>query len=174
MVGATLRREKALRRRAKREIDCFEQAGERTGTLGTQMVSVLGMIKLRSVSPAVAIAAALAGVTLGVLGSNLYRAQYASVPLPTAYTAPQLQQSPTSTEGLVTVEAYVDSNGRVEGYRLLSDASGAKSLSSKVKNMLIFTTFRPATFMGKPTRGTATLVFSLAGLTTSAPSVERQ
>ena len=63
---------------------------------------------------------------------------------------------------------------RVEDYRLLSDASGSKSLSPKVKNMLIFTIFHPATFMGKPTRGTATLVFSLAGFTTSAPSVERQ
>jgi hypothetical protein len=132
------------------------------------------MNKPRSASPAVVTTAALVGVLLGAIGSNLYRAQHPSLALPSAYTAPQLQEVPTSTDGLVTVEAYVDSDGRVEDYRLLSDARGSKNLSPQVKNMLIFTTFRPATFMGRPTRGTATLVFSQTGVTTAQQSEERQ
>ena len=58
------------------------------------------------------------------------------------------------------IEAYVDSNGRVQDYRVLSSPQDAKDLSPQVKNMLIFTTFRPATSMGRPTAGRAVLSFS--------------
>ena len=69
-------------------------------------------------------------------------------------TAPQLQQSAFGTaldsisDDSLVIEAYVDSNGRVQDYRVLSSPKDAKGLPSQVKNMLIFTTFRPATSMG--------------------------
>ena len=81
-------------------------------------------------------------------------------------TKPELQQSSfgmtlgaISEESLV-IEAYVDANGRVQDYRILSDPNKLQDLPHPVKNMLIFTTFRPATSMGMPRPGTAVLSFS--------------
>ena len=82
------------------------------------------------------------------------------------YTAPQLQQSAfgapldSINEDSLVIEADVDSKGRVQDYRILSDSVQSKELLPKVKNMLIFTTFRPATSMGRPTTGRAVLSFS--------------
>jgi len=82
------------------------------------------------------------------------------------YTAPQLQQSAfgialdSIKDDSLVIEAYVDSNGRVEDYRVLSNPQQTKDLPPQVKNMLIFTTFRPATSMGRPTAGRAVLSFS--------------
>src|ERR1700733_11012115 len=81
-------------------------------------------------------------------------------------TAPQLQQSAFGTalesiaDDSLVIEAYVDSNGRVQDYRVLSSPEDTKGLPPQVKNMLIFTTFRPATSMGQPTSGRAVLSFS--------------
>jgi hypothetical protein len=82
-------------------------------------------------------------------------------------TAPHLQQSAFGTaledsvpDDSLVIEAYVDSKGRVQDYRVLSSPQGAKGLPSQVKNMLIFTTFSPATSMGQPTSGRAVLTFS--------------
>jgi hypothetical protein len=93
------------------------------------------------------------------------RADNPDVPL-MLNTAPQLQQSAFGTavdsikgESLV-IEAYVDSNGRVQDYRVLSNPQETQDLPPQVKNMLIFTTFRPATSMGQPTSGRAVLSFS--------------
>lgn len=63
-------------------------------------------------------------------------------------------------EDSLVIEAYVDANGRVEDYRILSDPDKLKDLPHQIKNMLIFTTFRPATTMGSPRPGTAVLSFS--------------
>ena len=63
-------------------------------------------------------------------------------------------------EDSVVIEAYVDANGRVQDYRILSDPDDSKDLNPRVKNMLIFTTFRPALSMGRPTSGRAVLSFS--------------
>jgi hypothetical protein len=93
------------------------------------------------------------------------QADNADVPL-MLYTAPQLQQSAFGTafdainDDSLVIEAYVDSNGRVQDYRILSNPAEAKTLLPQVKNMLIFTTFRPATSMGRPTSGKAVLSFS--------------
>lgn len=82
------------------------------------------------------------------------------------YTAPQLQQSAFSAaldnikDDSLVIEAYVDASGRVQDYRILSHPKGTLDLSPQVKNMLIFTTFRPATAMGRPTAGTTVLSFS--------------
>jgi hypothetical protein len=81
-------------------------------------------------------------------------------------TAPQLEQSAFGInldsihgDSLVIV-AYVDSQGRVQDYRVLSNADQLTDLPSPLKNMLIFTRFRPAMLMGSPTSGTAVLSFS--------------
>ncbi len=81
-------------------------------------------------------------------------------------TAPQLEQLEFSNslssikDDSLVIEAYVGSNGRVQDYRLLSNPEQYKDLPSQLKNVLIFTRFRPATFMGRPTAGTAVLSFS--------------
>ena len=93
------------------------------------------------------------------------RASSGDVPL-MLYTEPQLQQSAFGTslgnmgDDALVIEAYVDANGRVEDYRILSQPDDAQAVLPQLKNMLIFTTFRPALSMGRPTTGTAVLSFS--------------
>jgi len=93
------------------------------------------------------------------------QASSADVPL-MLYIAPQLQQSvfgtSLGTEGddSVVIEAYVDAQGRVEDYRILSETDNVKTVLPEVKNLLIFTTFRPALSMGVPTPGRAVISFS--------------
>jgi|SRR5215469_8753413 len=106
------------------------------------------------------------GFIMGFLGLPELEARSRNdVPL-LLYSAPELQAtsfgttlSPINADSLV-IEAYVDANGRVEDYRILSDPDSSKDLLPKVKNMLIFTTFRPAMSMGHPTSGRAVLSFS--------------
>jgi len=81
-------------------------------------------------------------------------------------TGPELQQSVFSTtlsamrtDSLV-IEAYVDRNGRVQDYKILSDPGESQELLPQVKRMLIFTTFRPAMSMGRPISSRAVLSFS--------------
>ena len=81
-------------------------------------------------------------------------------------TGPELQQSvfgttlsAMNTDSLV-IEAYVDRNGRVQDYRILSDPGESQELLPQVKRMLIFTTFRPAMSMGRPISSRAVLSFS--------------
>ena len=107
------------------------------------------------------------GVLIGFLAvPGQLQASNDDVPL-MLYTAPQLQQSAFTTglesinDDSLVIEAYVDANGRVQDYRILSNPNNeSKQLLPTVKNMLIFTTFRPATAMGRPTSGTAVLSFS--------------
>jgi hypothetical protein len=88
------------------------------------------------------------------------------VPLVMVNTAPELQQSvfgmtlDTIDADSLVIEAYVDANGRVQDYRILSDPNDSKDVLPQVKRMLIFTTFRPALSMGRPTPSRAVLSFS--------------
>lgn len=89
------------------------------------------------------------------------------VPLVMVNTAPQLEPSAfgmtldTINADSLVIEAYVDANGRVQDYRILSDdTEQAKQVLPQVKRMLIFTTFRPALSMGRPTPSRAVLSFS--------------
>jgi len=82
-------------------------------------------------------------------------------------TDPELQQSgafdltlsEAGPDSLV-IEAYIDADGRVATYRVLSDQDQSEALPSQVKHMLVFSRFRPATWMGSPRPGTAVLSFS--------------
>lgn len=88
------------------------------------------------------------------------------VPLVMVNTAPELQQSAfgmsmdsIDADSLV-IEAYVDATGRVQDYKILSDPGSSREVLPRVKQMLIFTTFRPALSMGRPTSSRAVLSFS--------------
>ena len=88
------------------------------------------------------------------------------VPLVMVNSGPELQPSTlgltmdTIDDDSLVIEAYVDTNGRVQDYRILSDPIDSKEVLPKVKQMLIFTTFRPALSMGRPTPSRAVLSFS--------------
>jgi hypothetical protein len=106
------------------------------------------------------------GLLMGFLAlPSQLQASNDDVPL-LLYTAPQLQQTgsiaalSTIKGDSLVIEAYVDANGRVQDYRIVSDPGDAKELLPQVKNMLVITTFRPATSWGRPTPGTAVLSFS--------------
>ncbi|HEU5452892.1 MAG TPA: zf-HC2 domain-containing protein [Terriglobales bacterium] len=81
------------------------------------------------------------------------------------YTPPTLAASPyfandinSVTTDSIVVEAYVDANGRVQDYRVVS--GDAHAIAPQLENMLIFTVFHPATAFGRPTAGRAVLSFS--------------
>ena len=105
------------------------------------------------------------GVVAGMLASPpSVHANAADVPL-TFSTEPELlpnsfgfTMGPVSEDSLL-IEAYVDANGRVQDYRILAGTENPKDVH-ELKNMLIMTTFRPATWMGTPRPGTAILSFS--------------
>ena len=88
------------------------------------------------------------------------------VPLVMVNSGPELQPSSfgmamnTIDDDSLVIEAYVDTNGRVQDYRILSDSESSKQVLPEVKRMLIFTTFRPALSMGRPTPSRAVLSFS--------------
>jgi hypothetical protein len=108
------------------------------------------------------------GILLGFFAlPQQLEASSADVPL-MLYIAPQLKQSVFGTsigsigsvsEDSVVVEAYIDANGRVEDYKILSDSDDSKAALPEVKNLLIFTTFSPALSMGVPIPSRAVISF---------------
>lgn len=110
-------------------------------------------------------AVAIFGFVMGLTLPELHARNTNDVPL-MLYTGPELQESYFATtlssvnEDSLVIEAYVDANGRVQDYRIISDTDSSQKLLPEVKRMLIFTTFRPAMSMGRPTPGHAVLSFS--------------
>jgi hypothetical protein len=107
-------------------------------------------------------------IIFGLLISLIYPGQVrAANDVPTMlYTPPQLQFTPFelsigggNADSLI-VEAYVGADGRVQDYRVLSDPENARAILPELKNVLIFTTFQPATAFGQPTAGRVILTFS--------------
>jgi hypothetical protein len=107
-------------------------------------------------------------IIFGVLISWLYPAQVrAANDVPTMlYTPAQLRSTPfeltmgvPSSDSLI-IEAYVGSDGRVQDYRILSGSENDPDILPQLKNMLIFTTFQPATAFGRPTSSRVILTFS--------------
>lgn len=103
------------------------------------------------------------GVLMGFVAP--VRANTNDIPLMVS-TDPELQSTGFGVtmgeinEDSLVIEAYVDANGRIQDYRILSDPDKLKELPHQIKNMLIFTTFRPAMTLGSPHAGTAVLSFS--------------
>jgi len=85
------------------------------------------------------------------------------------YTPPRLQALPSdlglqsgsaaNAEPLV-VETLVDANGRVQDYRIISGPADARRLEPHLNNIMIFTTFQPATSFGVPTSSRVVLSFA--------------
>jgi hypothetical protein len=84
----------------------------------------------------------------------------------TLYTPPELSAAPfglslpSHAPGALLVEAVVDPQGRVQDYRVLADTNDEGHDVQELKNMLIFTQFRPATSFGMPTTGRVVLSFA--------------
>jgi len=108
----------------------------------------------------------LFGLLLGLFAvpSQLQAASDVDLPLG-FYSPPALDSSlfgmtlNDTKPGSITVEATVDPNGRLQDYSVVS-ADGDQQISPEIKNMLIFSTFRPAMSFGRPTTGKIMLVFS--------------
>ena len=107
-------------------------------------------------------------IIFGLLISMIYPVQVgAPNDVPTMlYTPAELQFTPfeltmgaNNAESLV-VEAYVGPDGRVLDYRILSAPEDAQAILPQLKNMLIFTTFHPATAFGQPTASRVILSFA--------------
>ncbi len=107
------------------------------------------------------------GVVMAILAMpGPLQANTQDVPL-VLNTGPELEQSAFGTNlssinaDSLVIEAYVDQQGRVDDYKILSDPEGSsQQLLPEVKRMLIFTTFRPAMSMGHPISSRAVLSFS--------------
>jgi Putative zinc-finger len=107
-------------------------------------------------------------IIFGLLISLIYPGQVrASNDVPTMlYTPAELKSIPSewslgaSNADSLVVEAYVGPDGRVLDYRILSGAEDAQAILPELKNMLIFTTFHPATAFGQPTASRVVLSFS--------------
>jgi len=82
-------------------------------------------------------------------------------------TAPRLVSLPTAggnnqigdISGPVVVEAYVNGDGDVYDYRIVSGPTD-EATKSQVENLLLGSRFEPARFFGQPVRGLAVLSFS--------------
>jgi hypothetical protein len=105
------------------------------------------------------------GVLIGLLTSPPpVHANASDVPLMFS-TDPELQPSSfgfsmgVASEDSLVIQAYIDANGRVQDYRIIAGSQNPKDIH-ELRNMLILTTFRPATWMGMPRPGTAILSFS--------------
>lgn len=61
--------------------------------------------------------------------------------------------------GPVVVEAYVNGQGEVYDFRIVSGPADATT-RSQVENLLLFSRFEPARFFGQPVRGLAVLSFA--------------
>jgi hypothetical protein len=61
--------------------------------------------------------------------------------------------------GPVVVEAYVNNQGEVYDFRIVSGPADATT-QSQVENLLLFSRFEPARIFGRPVRGLAVLSFS--------------
>jgi hypothetical protein len=61
--------------------------------------------------------------------------------------------------GPIVVEAYVNRQGQVYDFRIVSGPADAAT-RSQVESLLLFSRFEPARIFGQPVRGLAVLSFS--------------
>lgn len=64
-----------------------------------------------------------------------------------------------ASSGPVVVEAYINGEGQVYDYRIVSGQTDA-STRSQVENLLLLSRFEPARFFGQPVRGLAVVSFT--------------
>jgi hypothetical protein len=144
-----------------------EASRRRTSQIGNLILHVQNALRAFMVPATTGLVATVLvfGVLIGLLTSPPpVHANASDVPLMFS-TDPELQPSSfgfsmgvTSEDSLV-IQAYVDANGRVQDYRIIAGSQSPRDIH-ELRNMLILTTFRPATWMGMPRPGTAILSFS--------------
>lgn len=144
-----------------------EAAGRRTPRFGNVILHVQNALRAFMVPATTGLVATILvfGVLIGLLTSPpAVHANASDVPLMFS-TDPELQPSSfgfsmgVASEDSLVIQAYVDANGRVQDYRIIGGSQNPKDIH-ELRNMLILTTFRPATWMGMPRPGTAILSFS--------------
>jgi hypothetical protein len=144
-----------------------EASRRRTSQIGNLILHVQNALRAFMVPATTGLVATVLvfGVLIGLLTSPPpVHANASDVPLMFS-TDPELQPSSfgfsmgvTSEDSLV-IQAYVDANGRVQDYRIIAGSQSPRDIH-ELRNMLVLTTFRPATWMGMPRPGTAILSFS--------------
>ena len=82
----------------------------------------------------------------------------------TFYTPPRLQiseypENQLSLDSPVIIEAYVDTSGRVESFRVISGRED-EEVKAQLNRALLFTIFVPAQSFGRPVPGKAIMSFS--------------
>jgi hypothetical protein len=108
--------------------------------------------------------ALLGGVAL-LIGISPVPALARDEPLDMASSPHYLYRSPLVAEGFadgnnpVVVQAFVNEEGLVYDYKIISGSSDTKT-RSQVEDMLLFSVFAPAQVFGQPVRGTVLLSFS--------------
>jgi anti-sigma factor RsiW len=75
------------------------------------------------------------------------------------YLSSGVGDSITTSPNPVVVEVYINDEGQVYDYRIVSGPSDA-STRAEVENLLLLSRFQPARFFGQPVRGLAVLSFS--------------
>lgn len=144
-----------------------EAARRRTSHFGNLILHVQNVLRAFMVPATTGLVATVLvfGVLIGLLTSPPpVHANASDVPLMFA-TDPELQPSSfgfsmgVASEDSLVIQAYIDANGRVQDYRIIAGSENPKDIH-ELRNMLILTTFRPATWMGMPRPGTAILSFS--------------
>jgi Putative zinc-finger len=144
-----------------------EAARRRTPDFGNLILHVRNALRAFMVPATTGLVATVLvfGVLIGLLTSPPpVHANASDVPLMFA-TDPELQPSSfgfsmgVASEDSLVIQAYIDANGRVQDYRIIAGSQSPKDIH-ELRNMLILTTFRPATWMGTPRPGTAILSFS--------------
>jgi hypothetical protein len=144
-----------------------EAARRRTPRFGNLILHVQNALRAFMVPATTGLVATVLvfGVLIGLLASPPPVHANASDVLLMFATDPELQPSSfgfstgVASEDSLVIQAYIDANGRVQDYRIIAGSENPKDIH-ELRNMLILTTFRPATWMGMPRPGTAILSFS--------------
>lgn len=75
------------------------------------------------------------------------------------YTAPEPAEGVADGNNPVVVQAYVNGEGRVYDYKIISGNTDSKT-RAQLEDTLLFSVFAPAQVFGQPVRGTVLLSFS--------------
>jgi hypothetical protein len=113
---------------------------------------------------------ATAGLVTAVIVFGLFVGFFVQPPvvsaandIPTAlYLPPRLASAPFAdniTGGPVVIEAFVDSNGRLQDYRIIA-GEDTEEVRKQLDRSLLFTSFQPAKAFGAPTSGRVIISFS--------------
>jgi hypothetical protein len=144
-----------------------EASRRRTSQIGNLILHVQNALRAFMVPATTGLVATVLvfGVLIGLLTSPPpVHANASDVPLMFS-TDPELQPSSfgfsmgVASQDSLVIQAYVDANGRVQDYRIIAGSQSPRDIH-ELRNMLVLTTFRPATWMGMPRPGTAILSFS--------------